>query len=273
MYHRESREFNLMLALLMLSLVITQVRGQASPEITVGTATIRPTIDGQWQQAEWANAIEYTLSESTGPAKLSGYFRMIHDANNLYGIIDVPFDNGTEYLNANVGYPVGTVFLAFYYGTSYVPSNQTQLHADFQLAVNQTTKRPTMAVICSPLWQWCRQDPNIVISRSQVATSLSATTHSNSKHRIWEFSIPIHPYVITAPLDTNPTIGMDVVVVDTSSYQIHRGTLAFVSTPVPEILSGQMMLPLIVIMPLLAVRLSQKTRRISVIATNRKRPQ
>lgn len=147
MYHRESRELKLMLAVLMLSLVITQVRGQASPEISVGTMTIKPTIDGRWQQGEWDNAVEYTLSGSARSVKFSGYFRMMHDINNLYGIIDVPFDNGTEYLNPNLGFPVGTVFLAFYYGTSYDPKNQTQLHPRIS---NLHSTRPPNA----PLWQW-----------------------------------------------------------------------------------------------------------------------
>src|SRR5208337_4409790 len=176
----ESRKLNLILAVLMLLMAITQVRGQTASEIVVGTTTVKPTIDGQWQHGEWDNAIEYELTQgSTGPIKVPSYFRMMHDADNLYGILDVPSDNGTQYINANLGLPVGTVLFFFYYGASLNPNNQTQTYTAFELTVNQTTKRANVAVECR-----CRQDPNTISSRSQVATALSTTIHSSSLHRI-----------------------------------------------------------------------------------------
>lgn len=253
MYYDESRKLNLILAVLMLSLIITQVRGQTAPEIIVGTTTIKPTIDGQWQQGEWDNAIEYELSQgSTGPVKSPSYFRMMHDADNLYGIIDVPSDNGTQYTNPSIRLPIGTVRLDFYYGAFLDPNNQTQSYTFFELIVNQTSNRANVAVLCR-----CRQDPNIIASESQVATALSTTVHSSSLHRIWEFSLPIHPYVIEASLDTNPTIGFDLTVIDSSGNQLslvnlnQHASMMFVGTPVPENVSGQITLPLTLLIPLI----------------------
>lgn len=253
MYDGESRKLNLILAVLMLLMTITQVRGQTAPEIVVGTMTVKPTIDGQWQPGEWYNAIEYELIQgSTGPVKIPGYFRMMHDTDNLYGIIDVPSDNGTEYINTNGDLMAGGALLAFYYGAVLDPNNLTQPYTFFTLNVNQTTKRAYVAVECR-----CRQDPNIIASESQVATALSTTPHSSSMHRIWEFSLPIHPYVIEASLDSNSTIGFDLIVIDSSGNQLflvnlnqHAG-ITFVGTPVPEIISGQITLPLTLFMPLI----------------------
>ena len=68
MYDNESSRLKFILAVLMLLMAITQVRGQTASEIVVGTTTVKPTIDGQWQQGEWDNAIEYELTQgSTGP--------------------------------------------------------------------------------------------------------------------------------------------------------------------------------------------------------------
>ena len=253
MYDNESSRLSVMLAVLMLLMAITQVRGQTASEIVVGTTTVKPTIDGQWQQGEWDNAIEYELTQgSTGPVKIPSYFRMMHDASNLYGILDVPSDNGAEYINANGDLTAGAALVAFYNGALLNPSNQTQLFTFFALGVNQTTKRATVSVMCR-----CRQDPNVISSESQVATALSTSTHSSSLHRIWEFSIPIHPYVIGASLDTNPTIGFDLTVIDSSGNQLslvnlnQHATITFVGTPIPEIISGQITLPLALLTPLI----------------------
>ena len=176
MYVSKPRGLILILALLTLSLIIIQAKGQSAPEIEVGTTTIKPTIDGQWQQGEWDNAIEYTLSQaSTGPAKVQSYFRMMHDASNLYGILDVPSDNGAQYINSNGDLTAGAALLAFYNGAFLNPSNQTQLFTFFAFSVNQTTKRATVSVMCR-----CRQDPNMISSLSQAATTLSITAHSSS---------------------------------------------------------------------------------------------
>jgi hypothetical protein len=253
MYVSRPRGLILILALLTLSLIIIQAKGQSAPEIAVGTTTPKPTIDGQWQQGEWDNAIEYTLSQaSTGPAKVQSYFRMMHDSSNLYGIIDVPSDNGAQYINSNGDLTAGAALLAFYTGAFLNPSNLTQPFTFFAFSVNQTTKRATVSVMCR-----CRQDPNIISSESQAATTLSITAHSSSPHRVWEFSIPIHPYVIEASLDTNPTLGFDLTAIDSSGNQLslvnlnQHASITFIGTPVPEIISGQITLPLALLTPLI----------------------
>ncbi|HKM78035.1 MAG TPA: hypothetical protein VJZ03_03085 [Candidatus Bathyarchaeia archaeon] len=250
MYDNESSKLKFILAVLMLLMAITQVRGQTASEIVVGTTTVKPTIDGQWQHGEWDNAIEYELTQgSTGPIKVPSYFRMMHDADNLYGILDVPSDNGTQYINANGDLTAGGAFLAFYYGASLNPNNQTQIFSFFEFGVNQTTERADVTVV-SP-------ESRLISSRSQVATVLSTTIHSSSLHRIWEFSIPIHPYVIEASLDTNQTMGFDLTVIDSSGNQLslvslnQHATITFVGTPVPEIISGQITLSLALLTPLI----------------------
>jgi len=263
MYDSKLRVVTPILALLMFSLILIQVSAQTAPEVAVGTTTTKPTIDGQWQPREWDNAIEYTLSEgSTGRVKVPSYFGMMHDSSNLYGIIDVPSDNGAEYINTNGDLMAGGVLLVFYYGAILDPNNVTQPYTFFAFNVNQTTKRAVVSVMCR-----CRQDPNAIASQSQVATALSTTIHSNSTHRVWEFSIPLHPYVIDASLDTNPTIGFDLTVIDSSGNQLslvnlnQHASITFVDTPLPDIPSGQMTLPLTILMPLVLLFANHRRRR------------
>jgi hypothetical protein len=255
--YSSSRKLNLMMAFLMLSLIIIQVRGQTASEITVGTPTIMPRIDGRWEQGEWDNAIEYTLTVTVGSptsVKTPAYIRMVHDSHNLFGIIDVPTDNGSTYVNANGNRAWGAALLSFYYGAILNPYNQTQLFTFFALNTNQTGIA-NVSVYCLCVHG---VDANMISSDAYAATTLSVTPHSSSKHRVWEFSLPIYPYVITTMLDTNPTISFDVTVIDSSGNQIslvngstQHATLIFVSTSVPEMLSGQMILPVSLITPLI----------------------
>jgi hypothetical protein len=249
----ELRAVRLTLAAILLLVVVSQVRGQTVSEVTVGTASIKPGIDGQWRQGEWNSAIEYVLTGgSSTPIKATAYLRMMHDAHNLYGIIDAPSDNGATYVNANGDTSWGAVLFAFYYGAFLNPNNQTQLYTLFALNTNQT-KIVNVGVYC----RCPGEDPNRISSYSQAATTLSVTPHSNTNHRVWEFSLPIFPYVITTSLDQNPMIGFDVTVIDSTGNQLSLVTLAqhaeltFVSTPVPETLSGQVMLPVALITPLI----------------------
>jgi len=254
MYTRASRTVKLTLAMFMLLLVVSQVRGQTVPEITVGTATVIPRIDGLWEPGEWNDAIEYNLTVgSPRQITIPAYIRMVHDSRNLLGIVDVPTDNGTSYINANGNRTWGAVLLSFYYGAFLNPSNGTQLFTFFGLSTNQTEIVSVSA--------FCRcvhgVDANMISSYAHAATTLSVTPHSSSKHRVWEFSVPIYPYVIIAPMDTNPEISFDVTVIDSSGNTIslvngstQHAILTFVSTPVAEILSGQTTLPVALITPL-----------------------
>jgi hypothetical protein len=256
MYDGDSCKLNVTLAILMLSLITTQVSGQTAPELIVGAATIKPTIDGKWQQGEWDSTIEYGLSQGPkGPVKIPSYLRMMHDASYLYGILDVPSDNGGQYVNTNGDLTAGGAFLAFYYGPFLNPNNQTQLFTFFALNLNETTMHPDVAVYC----RCPGQDPNTISSQSMAATGLITTAHSSSKHRVWEFSIPIHPYVIKDPLDTNPAIGFGVVVIDSSGNQIslvnliQHVSITFVGMPVPDIINGQMILLYALLIPVIVL--------------------
>ena len=244
MHIRESRKLKLILAVFMLSLVITQVRGQTAPEITVGTAKIKPTIDGQWQQGEWDNAIEYKFAKGLPrPPTNPAFIRMTHDSSNLYGIIDVPSDNGTTSQLMNGDTIFGLAYVIFYFGTVLNPTDKSQIHTYVQLAVNRT--HVGVAVDCNGL---C--DSESIIANSQGATSLSGTIHSSTKHRVWEFSIPV--YVVKPPLSRNPQIGFEVIVSDSAGNLLdlvnlaQHADLSFVGTPVPE-LSGEIILPLMLI--------------------------
>lgn len=241
------------IAALLLLLIVTQVNG-VTTDVTVGTTAIRPVIDGQWHQSEWINTIEYTLTtgESAPSKNISAYVRMIHDINNLYGIVDVPSDDGGTYINANGDTSWGAVLFAFYYGAILNPTNQTQIYTLFALNTNET-RTVNVGVYC----RCPGKDPNVISSASEAATTFSATPHSSLNHRVWEFSLPIHPYVLSVPLDQNPAIGFDVTVIDSSGHQMSLVTLAehaelmFVSIQVPEVVSGPYMLPLVLIMPLI----------------------
>jgi hypothetical protein len=266
MYATETRTVNLTLATFMLLLVVSQVRGQTVSEITVGTAAIIPRIDGQWEQGEWDDAIEYTLTVFVGSptsVEIPAYIRMVHDSHNLFGIIDVPTDNGTAYVNANGNRTWGAALLSFYYGAFLNPYNQTQLFTFFALNTNQT-EIANVSVYCLCVHG---VDANMISSDSHAATTLSVTPHSSSKHRVWEFSLPIYPYVITTSLDTNPMISFDVTVIDSSGNHIslvngstQHASLTFVSISVPEVPSGQMILPVSLITPLILLLAYRRKR-------------
>jgi len=251
------------LAVLLLLLIATRVNG-ATTDITVGSATIRPAIDGRWHQSEWINTIEYTLTTGqSAPGKnVSAYVRMMHDVNNLYGVLDVPSDNGGTYINTNGDTSWGAVLFAFYYGALLNPTNQTQLYTLFALNTNET-RMVNIGVYC----RCPGKDPNVISSSSEAASTLSATPHSSLNHRVWEFSFPLHPYVVAAPLDQNPAIGFDVTVIDSSGNQISLVTLAqhaelmFVGIQVPEVFSVPYMLPLIITVPLTLLFVHHRTHR------------
>jgi len=252
-FHLQS--VNFAIAGFLIVLALTRVSAQAAIEVTVGVTTVKPDIDGLWQQDEWQNAIEYkVLLGLTGPAKVPAYFRMMHDDSALYGVFDVPSDIGTAGAEGSGGI-TDALLLAFYYGEFLNPNvNQTQLYWEFGLSINQTTNRADVAVNC----RCPGEDPNTIVAHSKVAASLSTTKQSNSRHRVWEFSIPMNPYVIKSSLATDPSIGFAVIVFDSTGNELlfvnanqQRATLAFVSTVVPENQNSQVALPLVLALPLI----------------------
>jgi len=258
------RFVNITIATLLLLLTVSQVKEVTATEVAVGPAAVRPVIDGRWHQAEWVNSIEYTLTtgQSSPSKNVSAYVRMMHDVNNLYGVLDVPSDNGATYINTNGDISWGAVLFVFYYGRFLNPTNQTQLYTLFALNTNET-RMVNVGVYC----RCPGKDPNVISSASEAATTISATPHSSLNHRIWEFSFPIHPYVIEAPLDQNPAIGFDVTVIDSSGNQMSLVTLAqhaeltFVSIQVPELFNVPYMLPFALIMPLTLLFARHRRRR------------
>ena len=237
---------------ILVAISASQARAQTTTEITVGTTPTIPIIDGQWQRGEWDNAIEYKLViGSPRPVTNPAFIRMIHDSSKLYGIIDVPSDNGTIYQIMNGDTIFGLAYLIFYYGAVLNPANKTQIYTYVELAVNRT--HVTVAVNCNGL---C--DVNSIIAPSRGAASLSGTVHSSTKHRVWEFSIPMYPVVKTS-LDSNPRIGFEVIVSDSSLNQLflvtlnQHASLTFIATLVPETFSGALMLPVVLFTSLIVI--------------------
>ena len=64
--------------------------------------TVPVTIDGVWSAGEWADAPQYTMTNSTGGN--IGYIRAKYDGSNLLVIIDSPWDTtpSTVYYHENV---------------------------------------------------------------------------------------------------------------------------------------------------------------------------
>ena len=164
-------------------------------EIFVGTPLPRPKIDGQWQsqQLEWASSIGYTLPIGANPT-INPSIRLMHDNTTLYGLIDVPSDLGK----------LGTVVLRFY-------TNASSMNQDLTISflANQTQ---LMSVNASELVA------TMIRQHTSVATSLSATMHSQSKHRVWEFSIQLCPFLVRNVLD-GTSMELQVTVTDSTGNQ------------------------------------------------------
>jgi hypothetical protein len=229
----------------MISVSASEVRAATNPtQFIVGTTTTTPKIDGQWQSGEWDSANEYKLTISfPKPVAYPPYIRMTHDSANLYGLIDVPSDDGSNYIDANGVASWGAVLLEFYYGSVLDPNNQTQLYSFFELNTDQTNI-VTVGVNC----RCPGMDANVISSHSLGATTISSTPHFSTKHRVWEFAVPMYPYVVKKSLDTNPSIGFYPIVRDSSEIQSFfvlqnkHSSLMFVGTPVPETTGGEIML-------------------------------
>jgi len=164
-------------------------------EIFVGTTFPRPSIDGLWQsqQLEWAGAIGYTLPIGADPM-VSPSIRLMHDNTTLYGLIDVPPDLGGS----------GGVVLRFY-------TNATA--AEENLTVSFSAGQPQLVLVNA-------SEPVVGLIRqhARVATTLSATVHSQSKHRVWEFSIQLSPFLLRSVLD-GTSMGFQVTVTDSTGNQ------------------------------------------------------
>ena len=189
----------LITSLVVLSMLAGQVHMQSQTpvaEIFVGTILPRPTIDGQWQsqQGEWANAIGYPLPIGTNPTT-NPSIRLMHDSTTLYGLIDVPSDLKE----------LGTVVLRLYTNASAKIQNLTiSFSANETQLVSVKSSEPVT---------------NLILQRTRVATNLSVTIHSQSKHRVWEFSIQLYPFLVRSVLD-GTSMGLQVTVTDSTGNQM-----------------------------------------------------
>ena len=188
----------LLSSLVVLSLFIGVVQSHAQSsgaEIYVGTAAPMPIIDGQWesQRGEWGNTIEYTLPIGAQNANSNPSIRMVHDNATLYGLIDIPSDLETPNNH-------GLVVLTFF-NISAMNQNVT-----VSFSTNQT--KLVSVHVTSPM-------ASSILPHIRVATSFSTTIHSQSKHRVWEFSIQLCPFIGRKVLD-GAHFGLQVTVTDST---------------------------------------------------------
>ncbi len=186
----------------MFSLFVGLVQSNAQApgaEILVGTTAPMPIIDGQWeiQRGEWGNTIEYTIPIGAQDANSNPSLRLMHDNRTLYGLIDIPSNLGTN--NPDL------VVLTFYNISSAMSQNVT-----VSFSTNQTNL--VSVHVASPL-------AISILPHIRVATSLSATIHSQSKHRVWEFSIQLCPFLVRNVLD-GARLGFQVTVTDSTGTQL-----------------------------------------------------
>ena len=232
----------LILELIIITLSTVSVKAQTTAiQVIVGTASVKPSINGQWQQYEWDDAAEYKLTVGSSEVVNRPYVRLEHDNDTLYGLVDVPSDNGGYYADSNSNINWGEVLLFFYYGARFDFQNTTQAFTVFQISTNDT-HLAYIRVVCRCSDQYAR----IVSSHSSAALSLSSTIHYPMKHIVWEFSIQMYPYVLKNSLNSgiNASIGFTVAVVDSFGHAMLFASLSqhsemiFISTLAPQAVQG-----------------------------------
>ena len=229
----------LILELIIITLSTVSVKAQTTAiEVIVGTSSVKPSINGQWQQYEWDDAAEYKLTVGSSEVVNRPYMRLKHDNDTLYGLVDVPSDNGGYYVDSKSKINWGQVLLLFYYGAMFDFQNTTQAFTTFQISTNQT-HLTNILVVCRCSDQYAR----LVSSHSSAALSLSSTIHYGMKHSVWEFSIQMYPYVLKNSLNSNSmnsSIGFTVAVVDSFGHALlfvspgQHSEMIFISTLAPQ---------------------------------------
>lgn len=236
----------------------TCAQAQSVISFQANDTTQPPSINGQWQPGEWDSATVYNLTVGSLQVKLRPTVRLLHDNSSLYGLVDVPSDyGGTFVVNGvkNWGY----VILIFYYGTALsYPLSPTQLWYNLFINTNQTGPA-TMWYFISAAASTNQANP--VLKHSLTATSLTTTSLTNVKHRIWEFSVQLYPYILTTPMNKAGTsIGFNVRVYDSGNDMmelvgsVQPGRLFFSETALPEYDSPLTLLALVILLPLVLIR-------------------
>jgi len=247
----------LILVIIMLTLVTNQVKAQSTTsllQIDVGSTSSPPIVDGQWQQGEWVDTIEYELMFGSPQVTPRPTLRLVHDITTLYGIIDVPSDNGTTshaISASNPGRTFGGVIIDMWTKTDEIgwrfETNRTLHPYLFTGSVLSTLPANVRATISSHTF---------------IATGILGTVHSAAAHRVWEFSLPLSPYAIKGSLDDyNSTIQLGVFLKDSIGNLMqltsaglfdskNYASMSFVGTPVPENVSVYIALPAVMLLSL-----------------------
>jgi len=177
----------------------------------VGFATVKPDIDGRWEQNEWNNSNELQLTRkpsSVGPSVTcdgEAYLRLVHDSSSLFGILDADADFGSTWTAGNMTYRGSITFL-------FDGNNDGMFQAG---------DKSDYVVGFSPGFTG-----DSVFSKSfsnfssQVVARIGwwVSPHSSLPHRIYEFSIPLKPLIEYAPLQNGePVVGFELIVVYSGS--------------------------------------------------------
>ena len=199
--------------------------------------------------------MEYQLN--LGSQNLKGqpnpYIRFTHDDTNIYGLVDVPSDDGRFYVDNTGNDQWGSVDLQFSTATGgFFFSNNTVW---IGLTTNQTQRTTASAYFISPS-NFTENDKSV-----SVASALTTTVHSNVKHRVWEFSAPLRPTITNSSLNEDTTGLFFAITVEDSlgnsmdlvGYR-QDARIDFTATPVPETTGALVILPFAIFLSLLLLR-------------------
>lgn len=209
------------------------------------------------------HTIEYNLTlGALSQVQNRPSIRLLHDNVTLYGLVDVPSDNGGVFTDSSGRLSWGFVVLAFYYVPVLNLRNASQPFTFLFLNTNHTQLAST--------YIWCRPcTPTTTAAlqtHSSASTSLSATSSSSAEHRVWEFSVRLFPGITNSPLTVNASsIGFNVRVFDSAGNHMslvganQQAQLTFIENPTSEVANSALVLPSITLMPLLFVRQPRKS--------------
>ena len=255
------------LVLIVFSTFLVNVGAQSTTiPFIAGTTNQPPSINGQWEPGEWDNAAVYNITIGAPQVKPRPTVRLLHDNATLYGLVDVPSDTGGTYVDSSGKPEWGMVTLYFWYGPIFSwPTPATSSSPPwfwFIVETNQTGLASTNTEWYPSSNRTIHDEGYLLYKHSSASTSLTTTSLSKTKHRIWEFSVQVFPYVVHQTLTQNGTnIGFNVQVWDSSGNLMEfvavsqPGRLFFVATtmPVPEV-SSAMVMPFALLVSLLLLR-------------------
>jgi hypothetical protein len=181
-----------------------------SPSLIVGTAAVRPDIDGVWQASEWNDAVEARLALYSKQVNNKGevYVRLKHDNNSLYGLIDAVSDNGSTWIDD--GNTVTGSAQMFFDGNNngFIDLGDKN---DFVLVISPNDKGKGLYV------QFQSLDGANFTTQALVDDELGPSPHSSASHRVYEISVPMKLITGGTQGTQSKTIGFNIGVQD--SYQ------------------------------------------------------